>query len=201
VAFDPLEADGEGGAEIEEFGPEVGVEGRLSVGFDPAFFPPAFGPPFGDAVDHIGGVGGDDDGACGGADMLQALDAPHELHAVVGGVAVAALEFGALFAIDDHHAVAAGTGVSDGTAVTEDVKVFSVGLGARGGGSGGFFFGFASLSDHLTVRGVLAPGFGLFPGWEAFVHGPFKAHDLGLSVRPVGVNAGHTAYGDGIKFR
>src|SRR5277367_1151502 len=97
--------------------PEIDVLDRLFVGGAPAVLLPAMDPA-GNALAHILAVGDEIDGA-GLFQRLQRRDRRHQLHAVVGGVRLAALQF--LFGIAEFEdrAPAAGPGISRAGAVGE----------------------------------------------------------------------------------
>ena len=109
--------------EREQLFPEIDIECRLFIGFDPALFLPAVPPALCDAVHHILAVGGKYHLTwlleCG-----KSRNNAQELHSVVGGGAVAAgkLLFHAVIA--EHNTVSAGTGVAAAGAVCEDLNCF-----------------------------------------------------------------------------
>src|SRR6202048_2063480 len=98
--------------------PEFGILDRLLVGGAPAVFLPAMDPA-GDALAHILAVGGEIDHA-GPFLCLQRRDRRHQLHAVVGGVRLAALQLFFGVAESEDRAPAAGPGISRAGAVGED---------------------------------------------------------------------------------
>src|SRR5699024_2832666 len=100
--------------------PEVVVLDRLPCGCRPPVRFPSVDPA-GDAVAEIGAVGDDVEGR-GAAQGLERGDGGHELHAVVGGHGLAALELARLegapaFAGEEERAPAAGAGVAGAGAV------------------------------------------------------------------------------------
>src|SRR5262245_5741232 len=118
MALDPVPAHLVGLERGIEALPQLGILHRLLVRGAPAVLLPAMDPA-GDALANILAVGGEVDDA-GFLQRLQRGDRRHQLHAVVGGVRLAALQFLLDLAEPEDRAPAAGTGISGAGAVGED---------------------------------------------------------------------------------
>src|SRR5262249_57860896 len=105
---------------------EVAVVQGFLLGIAPAVRPPAFVPLVPEAVDDIGAVAVERDGAMT-RQRAQAFDRARQLHALVGGRGQAAGKLDLAAAVDHDRAPAAGTGIAAAGAVSVD---------ADGGGSG-----------------------------------------------------------------
>ena len=101
--------------------PQLDILDRLLVGGAPAVLLPAVDPA-GDALPHILAVGGEVDDARL-LQRFQRRDRRHQLHAVVGGVRLAALQFLFVVAELQDRAPAAGPGIARAGAVGEDRDV------------------------------------------------------------------------------
>jgi len=98
VAFYPGEGDLVFVAQVEQLGPEVGVDGGIFRGAHPAVGAPFFRPAFAYSVGDVLRICVEGD--CAGiAQAFQTDDGCGEFHAVVGCPAIAAGDLAALFAV------------------------------------------------------------------------------------------------------
>ena len=98
--------------------PQILVLHRFLVrGFPTAAFP--VGEPFGDAFFHVLGIGRERDLART-LERFERLDRGHEFHAVVGGLALGAVEFLLVIVLEQDRAPAPGSGIATASAVSED---------------------------------------------------------------------------------
>jgi len=107
VAFDLVEGCLVFAEQAEQFEPEVFVLHGLLFVVLPAIFLPLFIPFLVDAVDQVGAVRVDFDFYVRFFELLQRLDAGGQLHALVGGVVLAAPDFLDCVLIFEHGAPAA----------------------------------------------------------------------------------------------
>ena len=126
MALDPVGADGVGVTQIQQALPQIRVQGGFLVAFHPAPGPPALGPALFQGVDDILGVRPQLHLA-GLLQKLQSGDHGGELHAVVGGVGLAAGNFPFVRAIHQDGSPAPGTRVPGAGAVGIDGNSFHIG--------------------------------------------------------------------------
>ena len=77
------------------------------------------GEPFGDALLHVLRVGRERD-LTRTLERFERLDRGHEFHAVVGGLALGAVEFLLVVVLEQDRAPAPGSGIAAASAVSED---------------------------------------------------------------------------------
>ncbi len=113
------------GKQGQELFPEIDIQGRFFVGFDPALFLPAIQPALGDAVHNIFAVGRECDAArlfeCG-----ESCDDRRKLHAVVGRIRCAAGKLLFCRTIAQDRPPAARTGIAAARAVGKDFYMFHI---------------------------------------------------------------------------
>ena len=102
--------------QLEQFFPEVGIQGGLFVGLHPAPFLPAFGPALLQRVNDIFGIRPQFHPA-GLLQDLQRGDHSRQFHAVVGGTFLAAAQLLFVFAEHEDGPPAPGAGVAGTGAV------------------------------------------------------------------------------------
>ena len=117
MPLDPLEGHIQPLNQLQQFAPQVGIDGRLFIGFQPALLPPACGPTFGDTVDDIARIAVDGYRRVPVFQFAQGHNTGHEFHPVIGGQAVAAGEFPALAVVNLNDPIAARPRIVDASAV------------------------------------------------------------------------------------
>src|SRR6266571_8204787 len=123
VSLDPVPGDAVRTGEPVELAPQVHVLDRLLVGGAPAA-PLPVADPFADALLHVLRVGVDLDRA-GAAQRLERADHCGQLHAVVGGLRLAAEQLTFAFAYFQQRAPSPRTGIALAGAVGVDAHDFS----------------------------------------------------------------------------
>ena len=123
MALDPVVMQGMDVRQLQKPVPQVGIEGGLFVGLDPAPLLPARGPALGQSVDDILGIGPQLHNT-GLFEQGQSRNDGGKLHAVVGGVGLTAGEFLAVGSIHQNGAPASGTGIAGTGAVGIDRDSF-----------------------------------------------------------------------------
>lgn len=116
MALDPLVVQLVRRRHAQQLLPKVGVERRLFVAFDPAAALPALGPALGQTIHDVFGIAAQRHLARL-LEQRKGADDRHQLHAVVGGLRLAAADGALQRLVAQNRAPAAGAGVAAARAV------------------------------------------------------------------------------------